>query len=354
LAPGIATDELARLREAFGFRVLTHDVDASTAAPRICVTFSEDLSPMRDYGPYVQRLAPGLALEVEGQQLCVTGVVFGESYALTLRAGLPSTTGDSLVKDVPLEVYVRDRAPSVRFAGRTYVLPARGPRALPVETVNADHLDLRLLRVSDRNLVTAIKQGDFLQALGAWEGERFEQLLAEVVWEGEAILEGSLNQETTSRLPLDEVGTLEPGVYVLRASVPGADPYDVAPATQWFMVSDLGVTTLSGTDGLHVVVQRLGDGRPVEGLRVALVARSNRVLAEADTDAEGHVRFAPALARGSGNSAPAMVLVEGTDDLAVLSLEEPEFDLSDRGVEGRAAAGPIDVFLATDRGAYRP
>lgn len=354
LAPGIATDELARLREAFGFRVLTHDVDASTAAPRICVTFSEDLSPMRDYGPYVQRLAPGLALEVEGQQLCVTGVVFGESYALTLRAGLPSTTGDSLVKDVPLEVYVRDRAPSVRFAGRTYVLPARGPRALPVETVNADHLDLRLLRVSDRNLVTAIKQGDFLQALGAWEGERFEQLLAEVVWEGEAILEGSLNQETTSRLPLDEVGTLEPGVYVLRASVPGADPYDVAPATQWFMVSDLGVTTLSGTDGLHVVVQRLGDGRPVEGLRVALVARSNRLLAEADTDVEGHVRFAPALARGSGNSAPAMVLVEGTDDLAVLSLEEPEFDLSDRGVEGRAAAGPIDVFLATDRGAYRP
>ncbi|MDF1522247.1 MAG: MG2 domain-containing protein, partial [Trueperaceae bacterium] len=40
--------------------------------------------------------------------------------------------------------------------------------------------------------------------------------------------------------------------------------------------------------------------------------------------------------------------------VAVLSLEETEFDLSDRGVAGRPAPGPIDVFLTPDRGAYRP
>jgi alpha-2-macroglobulin len=87
---------------------------------------------------------------------------------------------------------------------------------------------------------------------------------------------------------------------------------------------------------------------------VALVARSNRVLGEATTDAQGLATFAAALARGTGNAAPALVLVEDDDDLAVLSLEETEFDLSDRGVEGRPAPGPIDVFLTTDRGAYRP
>lgn len=353
LTPGIASDELARLREAFGFRVLSHDVDASTATPRICVTFSDDLSPARDYAPFVRRTA-SLALEVEGQQLCVTGAVYGKTYDLTLRAGLPSAGGDSLARDVPLTVYVRDRAPTVRFPGRTYVLPATGPRALPVETVNADHLDLRLLHVSDRNVVTAIRQGSFLQALGTWDGARFEDLLAETVWEGQAQLIGDLNDTTTSLLPLDEVGTLAPGVYVLRASVPDADPYDTPPATQWFLVSDLGVTTLGGTDGLHVVVQRLSDGRPVAGLRVELVARSNRVLGEASTDADGHVVFPAGLARGTGNAAPALVLVEGDDDLAVLSLEEPEFDLSDRGVAGRLSPGPLDVFMTTDRGAYRP
>lgn len=352
-APGIATEELARLRELFGFRMLAYDVDASSAAPRVCATFSEDLSPSRDYAPFVRR-APGLAVEVEGAQLCVTGVVYGESYTVMLRAGLPSVSGDALVRDVPLEVYVRDRAPSVRFPGRTYVLPAQGPRALPVETVNANQLDLRLLRVADRNLVAAIRQGDFLQALSVWEGDRFEELLAEPVWDGEAQLDGALNRATTSLLPLDAVGALAPGVYVLRANVTGVDPYDVAPATQWFLVSDLGVTTLWGSDVLHVVVQRLSDGTPAAGLRVALVARSNRVLGEAVTDAQGHATFAAGLARGTGNAAPALVTVEGDDDLAVLSLEEPEFDLSDRGVAGRPSPGPLDVFLTPDRGAYRP
>ncbi|TVS00906.1 MAG: alpha-2-macroglobulin family protein, partial [Rhodobacteraceae bacterium] len=124
-------------------------------------------------------------------------------------------------------------------------------------------------------------------------------------------------------------------------------------AMQWFMVSDLGLTTLAGNDGLHVVVQRLSDGQPVEGVRVALLARSNRVLGEGESDAQGHLRFADALTRGTGAAAPVLVLVETADDMAILSLEEPEFDLSDRGVEGRATPGPIDLFLTTDRGAYR-
>ena len=353
ISPGIAPEMLARMREQYGFRLFSHDVDATSSAPRICASFSEDLSPSRDYAPFVQAAISGLAVEVEGAQLCISGVTYGENYSLTLRAGLPSASGDALARDVPLEVYIRDRTPRVAFPGRGYVLPVSGPRALPVETVNADLLDLRLLRVSDRNLVTAIRRGDFTRSLGAWDGERFEQLLAEPIWSGEARLEGTLNRATTSRLPLDEVGALEPGVYVLRAEVPGTDSYEVAPAMQWFMVSDLGLTTLAGNDGLHVVVQRLSDGQPVAGQRVALLARSNRVLGEAASDAQGHVRFSDALTRGTGASAPVMVLVDGGDDMAMLSLDEPEFDLSDRGVEGRAAPGPIDLFLTTDRGAYR-
>jgi len=354
LRPGIAPEDLARLWDRFGFRLLGHDVDASGATPRICLTFSEDLSPTRDYAPFVHTDASGVGLEVEGAQACLTGVAYGERYAVTARAGLPAATGDALPRDLPLEVYVRDRAPSVRFPGRTYVLPAAGPRAVPVETVNADLLALRLLRVSDRNLVNAIREGNFAQALSAWEGERFESLLAEPVWQGEARVAGTLNVATTSRLPLDDLGALDPGVYVLRATVPDTDPWDVPPATQWFLVSDLGVTTLSGADGVHVVVQRLSDARPVAGMRVTLLARSNRVLGEAETGAQGLVRFAAPLTRGTGAAAPAMVLIEGDGDLAVLSLEEAEFDLADRGVEGREAPGPIDVFLTTDRGAYRP
>ena len=45
--------------------------------------------------------------------------------------------------------------------------------------------------------------------------------------------------------------------------------------------------------------------------------------------------------------------IRDSNDLAFLSLTDPEFDLSDRGVAGREPAPPVDVFLTTDRGAYR-
>ncbi len=354
LVPGIAPDELARLRELFGFRVLRNDVEALSAAPRICVWFSQELDPAADHSSFVQRSTPGLAVEVEGSQLCVSGVQYGENYRLTLRAGLPSAEGETLPVDVTIDSYVRDRSPVVRFPGRAYVLPAAGPRALPIETVNANHLELTLLRVSDRNLVATIRQGDFLRAMSGWEGDRFEELMTENVWQGEAFLDGELNRATTSLLPLSEVGELAPGVYVLRAALAGDTNGGTAPTMQWFLVSDLGVTTLAGNDGVHVVVQRLSDAGPVAGLNVSLLARSNRVLGQTVTNEEGHAHFPSGLALGSGNSAPAAVLVEAEDDFTVISLEEPEFDLTDRGVEGREAPGPLDVFLASDRGVYRP
>lgn len=353
MVPDIAPAELVRLRERYGFRVVDHDIDTQTAAPRICVYFSGNLDATVDYDQYIQRSASGLAVEADGRQICVSGVQFGERYTLTVRAGLPAEDADTIVNDVPIDVYVRDRAPQVRFPGRAYVLPAAGTRALPIETVNADHLELALLHVSDRNLIATIRDGSFLQAMGVWEASRFEELLAEQVWSGEAFLEGQLNRTTTTLLPLAEAGDLQPGVYVLRAQVAGVDPYDVAPALQWFLVSDLGVTTLSGNDGVHVIAQRLSDGQPVPGVSMSLLARSNRVLGEAVTNEQGYVQFAAALVLGAGNAAPAAVLVDAGDDFTVLSLEEPEFDLSDRGVAGRVSPGPLDVFMTSDRGAYR-
>ena len=90
------------------------------------------------------------------------------------------------------------------------------------------------------------------------------------------------------------------------------------------------------------------------GVTVELLNVSNAILGTATTDDQGYARFDAGLTRGTGGSAPAMVVVkEGTTDIAFLSLTDPEFDLSDRGVEGREAAPPVDVFVTTDRGAYR-
>ena len=42
------------------------------------------------------------------------------------------------------------------------------------------------------------------------------------------------------------------------------------------------------------------------------------------------------------------------NDFNFLEIGRAAFDLSDRGVSGRSQPGPVDAFLYTDRGIYRP
>jgi alpha-2-macroglobulin len=178
----------------------------------------------------------------------------------------------------------------------------------------------------------------------------------ELVWEGTGEIVPELNRDVVTALPVGEaVAGLAPGLYAMTARVPGAlrEDYENLP-TQWFVVTDLGLATLSGADGLNVFVRALSSAQAVAGVEVALVARNNEVLGTAASDADGRVRFDPGLLRGRGGAEAALVTAELGDDFAFLSLTEPPFDLSDRGVEGRAAPPPVDVFVTTERGAYRP
>ncbi|NIZ13851.1 alpha-2-macroglobulin family protein [Phaeobacter sp. HF9A] len=340
----------------YGFRVTDTRVEADSADPRMCIEFSEDLVKAGvTYGDYIKSEAEGLAVEANGSELCLTGLTHGQHLRVTLRRGLPAESGEALIKDVSLSQYIRDRSPSVRFPGRAYVLARADVTALPVETVNLEKLDLKLSRVSDRNLLRSMQESYFARPLDYWQVEDFDDTMAELLWSGTAEVKQDLNRDVTTRLPLDDVLKDQPvGIYVLSAAVPGADPYDDPAATQWFVLTDLGLSSMSGADGLHVQVMGLSDAKPRADVEVELVSEANAVIARTTADASGYAHFAPGLTRGSGSAAPAMLLARaGEEDFAFLSLRDAAFDLSDRGVEGRAAPGPVDVFLATDRGAYR-
>lgn len=341
----------------YGFRIQDTDVQADSSRPRICANFSEDLVRTGvDYTNFVQLPAPGLTVSYDGwRQLCVEGVTHGSRQTVTFREGLPAADGQVLAKSVEITAYVRDRNPGVRFPGRGYVLPRSESVAVPVETVNTDKLALTLYRVTDRNLLRAVQGGYFGQPMQDYQEYDFSSEVGTEIWTGSASVPQEVNKDLTTRLPLSEALAGQPaGVYALRAEVPGVDPYVVPAGWQWFVVSDLGLTSLSGVDGLHVFVRALGTAGAKEGVTVDVLSRANEVLGSAVTDAMGYARFDAGLTRGTGAAAPAMLVAkDGTGDLAFLSLTDPEFDLSDRGVEGREAAPPVDVFLTTDRGAYR-
>ncbi|WP_299349356.1 alpha-2-macroglobulin family protein [uncultured Shimia sp.] len=351
-------DVLAALDNAiakYGFRISEHVVDNNLTEPRICATFNEPLVQAGvDYTPYVKLPDQRLAVQAEESRLCIEGIAHGSRQTVTFRKGLPAASGEELLKDIELTFYVRDREPSVSFPGRAYVLPRTAEAGLPIQTVNLTEVDLTLQRVSDRNLLRTIQDGYFGRPLSYWQFETFESEIAETIWQGSGSVKNELNADMTTRLPLgDVVAGLPTGLYALTADLPGADPYDETSTTQWFVLSDLGVTTLSGVDGFHVFLRALGDASAQPGATVTLLSRANRVLGTAITDDQGYARFDPGLTRGSGGAAPAMLTLQAGDDFSFLSLTDPAFDLSDRGVEGRSPAPPVDVFLTTDRGAYR-
>jgi alpha-2-macroglobulin len=346
-----------RLRADYGFRVLDYTVDNDAASPRACFQFSEALPAKRvDFSPFV--VVGGQdkpALSVDSKQLCVEGLKHGERYSVTLRAGLPSVVQESLTKSADFSVYVRDRSPFVRFTGKAYVLPRTGQRGIPVVTVNTDAAKIDIYRVGDRNLISTVTGEDFQRNLSRYDLEQLGNERGTKVWSGELKVEQRLNTDVVTAFPVGEaVGDLQPGVYVMSASAKQGASDDYGPfATQWFIVSDLGLTAFSGSDGVGAFVHSLASAEPKAGVEVRLVARNNEVLGVKTTDAQGFVRFEPGLARGEGGLAPALLVAAAVGDYAFLSLKGPAFDLSDRGVTGRPSPAGLDAFVYTERGVYR-
>jgi uncharacterized protein YfaS (alpha-2-macroglobulin family) len=347
-----------RMRGDHGFRLLDYTVDADAASPRVCFQFSEDLPGKRtDFSPFVAVVGQDKpALSVQDRQLCVEGLKHGERYTITLRAGIPSIVRETLAKTAEFNVYVRDRKPFVRFSGKAYVLPRAGQRGIPVVSVNTSAVAIEIYRIGDRNLLNTVVGHDFQRNLDRYDLNRLTEERGAQVWKGEMKVEQTLNSDVTTAFPVDQaLGTLSPGVYVMVAQAAGAvgDDSD-ALATQWFIVSDLGLTAFSGNDGIHVFVHSLDTTQAKSAIEVRLLSRSNEILAARRTGDAGYVRFEAGLTRGEGALAPALLIAtDARGDYAFLSLKAPAFDLSDRGVSGRVVPAGLDAFVYTERGVYR-
>jgi uncharacterized protein YfaS (alpha-2-macroglobulin family) len=349
-----------RMREEYGFRLVDYTVDSDAASPRVCFQFSENLPKRTDFSPFVAVAGQDKpAISVQDRQICVEGLKHGESYTITLRAGIPSVVKETLAKSAEFNIYVRDRSPSVSFSGKAYVLPRTGQLGIPVISVNAKSVAIEVYRIGDRNLLDTLVGRDFQRMLDRWEINNLSQRRGSQVWKGEMAVEPTLNVDVTTAFPVTEaIGTLSPGVYVMvaqPAGVPRSSDDDYQDlATQWFIVSDLGLTAFSGNDGVHAFVHSLETAQPKTAVEVRLLSRSNEVLATERTSDGGSVAFGANLTRGEGALAPAMLIAsDDKGDYAFLSLKSPAFDLSDRGVSGRLVSGGLDAFVYTERGVYR-
>jgi uncharacterized protein YfaS (alpha-2-macroglobulin family) len=340
-----------------GFRVVDHTIDSDNRTPRVCVQFSESLAKSGvDYADFVTvdgQSKP--AIVAREREICAEGLEHGKNYAITVRPGLPAAIGETIDRAVALNVYIRDRSPSARFTGENFILPSTARRGIPLVTVNANAAKLSLYRIGDRSLAGAITNERFMRQMDGYDAQRIADESGEPVWSGTIDIATKLNEEVTTSFPVDEaLPERKPGVYVLVAEPADGkgDEWDTK-ATQWFVVSDIGIATYTGEDGLNVFARSLSTAKPLANVELNLLARNNEILGKATTDADGRATFTPGLVRGDGGLAPALVTAQAAGDFVFLDMTRAGFDLSDRGVEGRETPGAIDIYSWTERGIYR-
>lgn len=361
--PELLQDRLDWLESMYLLRVNTVQVFADQSIPEACIRFNRPLAqplplPAGDY----LALSPETRVSVTASStsLCIAGLEHGRSYRAVLRKGLPQATGEALAADADLAIDVGQRPSSVSFPTGPYVLPTSRVPAVDLRSVNVGNVALRLVRITERNLVGQLRDGLYNPLYGG-QIDMIAEDTGEEVWRGSMPVDGRLNEEERIAVPLSEMmRSPEPGIYVLLAT--NADDPEQAElpwndwASQWIVLSDIGLTSYQGLDGMHVVARSLKDATPRAGVELRLMSRNNQLLERAVTDAQGQALFGPGLLRGSGGNRPAVLFAEGAggNDFTFLELTGTALELGERGVAGRPAPGAVDAYLYADRGIFRP
>jgi uncharacterized protein YfaS (alpha-2-macroglobulin family) len=354
------------LAKDFAFRRL--EIDTSKPQAEACLVFTRplDASGKTRYEDYLTLDPAGrIAAHVVDTRLCVAGLAFDKTYNVTLKTGLPSAGGDKLLADETVPVELRDKPSLVRFAGGI-ILPRDDAAGVPVTTVNIDRLAIKIIRVGDR-LLSQIETGTVDNTtLYGWDAKQLQDNQGALVWSGTMAVDNVKNDSVTTLIPIhDLLKGRKPGAYVIVAQdnakkSTSDDDTSGELAMQWVVDSDMALTTFTSANaasgsGLTVFVRSYDRATPLAGVKLALVAHNNNELATAVTDSNGRADFDAGLFKATGGDEPVMVMAYGRDgDFSFLDLRRSAFDLTDRGVGGRETPGPVDAWLYTERGIYRP
>lgn len=362
-----ALGELKDLRKRFPdyallmpFTFLTTRINNQTSTPGACFSFSHTLASKDvNYADFVT-MTPNVDgdFTVNGRELCFSPLKYGENYDFTFKAGFASAWSEKTNADLKISFKVKDQSSRLSFTNKAYVLMRDTEALVPLTAVNVDSVKIKILYISDRGLNQIFtNSSDFLRTLWDYKVSEIGNNQGELLWEGEMVFGGTKNQTQTKQIPFSEViKQVKPGIYVIQAEETGVLYGEKSFATQWLIVSDMVITTLSSEEGgLTVNVRSLKTAKPLVGVDVQLLAINNTILSKVKTSKEGLAVFDNTITRGKGGNQPRLVLVYGAKgDFSFMDLQQPAFDLSDRGVGGRSVSGLLDAYLYTEQGVYRP
>jgi uncharacterized protein YfaS (alpha-2-macroglobulin family) len=360
--------------DPFAFRRV--GVDSSRSEAEACLAFNKPLATGDvKYGDFI-RIEPEAktALRVVDDRLCIAGLTYGQDYTVKLQAGFPARDGQKLRDEQSVSVALGARPAVVTLPGKGFILPRGSAAGLPVTTINVSKVGISVYRVNERGIdrFSADRYYDVAfpgsepitesWSLRSWlNGSNGAEQ-----WSGTMEVRNVPNQAVVTAFPIREtIQEWKPGAYfvvVWNAAKPPSRDYDDDEATSgtaaglWVIDTDIGLTSFSGDDGLNIFARSLQTAQSLPGIEVTVLSRGNEPIGKVVTGPDGRAFFAAGLLKGTGAAEPVAVMAQdpAKNDFSRLELTKAAFDLSDRGIDGRPQPGPVDAFLYTERGVYRP
>ncbi len=325
-------------------RVTYANVDEYSGSPHIRLRFSSNV-PVDTIQPYIQ-IEPELDTQIIQRYDGVD--IYGDfqrrsKYKVSIQEGLTAPDGSILKKSYSVTLTIPDVPPQIRFAGSGFFLTRNQNMNLGLATTNIENVNIQIEKVFANNLIYASK-------LRNWS--TYTSGLGKPIHSGSLSIKSKLNEEV--KTPID-LGQYLDDKYIGIFKVTARHPHNYRPrATQWVMLTDLGIISKRAGDELWVWVNSLSNLKPVSQATIKLISDNNQTLLTGKTNWQGFVKFSSVDQKTEGFT-PFMLTAEKGEDISFIQLNRHQLSTGDFNVGGTAYLETgYDAFLYTSRGVYRP
>jgi hypothetical protein len=272
-------------------------------------------------------------------------LVRGQTYTLTLRAGLESRDCKArLEQPVERVLSIPDAPPDIRAGLPGRYLSPQGALQLPLESINVTSYTLTASRLPAHNLVQyAMREDGRYQYFYGQPDNGLCTFSTSRVFS----VQSHPNTLTPHSTPLRELLPEDPrGAYMIGLSHEGR-----GKNSRLLIISDIGITAKLSPTELLVWANSIHTLDSVSNATVTAWSSAGEPLAEGRTDAQGLARLA---VQPGEETRPFLVTVEKEGDLSFLDITAATLPTLSDGVSRHYLTDGLEAFLYTDRGVYRP
>ncbi|MFH1121338.1 MAG: MG2 domain-containing protein [Bacteroidota bacterium] len=286
----------------------------------------------------------------------------GQSYELNISGKLKGIFGPELGNDFRQTVSFGALQPYIAFTDQSgmYLTP-QGSGNLGINIINVPKVKISVFKVFENNIQHYMRIGK--QWDWSYENDEYHDIFAYTLDEdfGQLISTRELDTRSLPRKGNFRLLNLKPEELQLSSGMKGIFLVKVeSPEKKWLSdvqlvsVSDIGLIVKEGADEIFVAARSIANAKPLSGVNVRLISKSNQQVYQTTTNSEGVAVFKNIGKTAQGTSI-TMVSAHRGSDFNVLLFNRSQVETSRFDIGGKRTSGQqYDVFIYGDRNLYRP